>query len=688
MRLGLKHHRMGQLAAAEACYRRVLTTQPGHAEALHLLGLIAHQVGRHGAAVELIGRAIAQNDRNARYFSDLGAALKAHGQLDDAVAALRRAIGINPDLGDAHCNLGAVLRDQGKLDEAVTACRQAIRIWPNDAEAYFNLGILHHDCGNLDDAIVALRQAIRIKSGYAEGHFSLGRVLHIQGKLDEAVVECRRAIEARPDYAEAYCSLGALLFDQGRLDEAVAACRQAIRLRPDYPEAYCNLGLALRTQGKLDEAVAAHREAVRLKPDFVEGYTGLARALHDQNMIEEAVAACRQAIMLQPKCAEAHNNLGLALTTLGRLSEGRAALELAVELAPGNASYRRNLSELTRFAAGDQHFVALEQLARDAGSLSVANRIELHFALGKAFEDVNRHAEAFRQWLDGNALKRAQITYDEAGTLAELNRIREVFTSDLFRTWQNEGNPSAVPVFIIGMMRSGSTLVEQILASHRQVFGGGELTYFAKAMEEIRTGPGASINFPELVSGMTGPDFRDLGNRYLSKIERLAPTATHITDKMPGNFVFAGLIHLAFPNAPIIHTVRDPVDTCLSCFSKLFVAKQNHTYDLAELGRYYRQYQVLMAHWHRVLPDCRILDVRYEDLVSDLEGQARRIVAHCGIDWDPCCLDFHKTERPVRTASAIQVRQPIYRSSVDRWRFHEPFLGPLLQELGLGSDRE
>ena len=232
------------------------------------------------------------------------------------------------------------------------------------------------------------------------------------------------------------------------------------------------------------------------------------------------------------------------------------------------------------------------------------------------------------------------------------------------------------------MPRSGTTLIEQILASHPQVFGGGELWHFRKAVEGIRTALGGSPTFPELVSGMTGDDFRSLGVRYLAEIKPLARSAAHITDKMPANFMFAGLIHLALPNAPIIHTIRDPVDTCLSCFSKLFAGEQNHTYDLAELGRYYRHYQALMEHWHHVLPPGRILEVRYEDVVADLEGQARRIIAHCGLDWDPRCLAFHRTDRPVRTASATQVRQPIYNSAVGRWRVHEPFLGPLLAELG------
>jgi len=323
----------------------------------------------------------------------------------------------------------------------------------------------------------------------------------------------------------------------------------------------------------------------------------------------------------------------------------------------------------------------LEQLAEDT-SLSAVDRMHLHFALAKAYDDMDRHAEAFHQWRHGNALKRRQIAYDEAATLGGLDRVRDVFTADLVRTQQSVGHLSSVPVFIIGMPRSGSTLVEQILASHPQMFGSGELKHLPSAVEGIRSVSGAAAIYPELVSGMIAEDFRDLGARYLAEIQRLASAAKYITDKMPGNFIYAGLIHMALPNAIVIHTIRDPVDTCLSCFSKLFNDEQNHTYDLAELGRYYRHYRAVMAHWHRVLPTGRILDVCYEDVVADLEGQARRLIAHCGLDWDPRCLAFHKTERPIRTASAVQVRQPIYDSAIGRWRAYEPFLAPLLAELG------
>ncbi len=576
----------------------------------------------------------------------------------------------------------------GRLTEAEGCYRRILAAQPDHADALHLLGLLAQKAGRHDLAVHLIGQAIQQDGHIADYFLSLGVALMLQGKFEEVVAACRQAIAIKPDFAEAHANLGLALKRQGKFEEAVAAYRQAIAINPIMVGAHANLAEALSDQGKLDEAIAAYRETVRINPDFAEAHCNLGLALKRQGKFEEAIAAYRQAIAIKPMISEAHANLGEALIKYGHLSEGRAASEQAVRLAPRNAKYLYNLATITRFAAGDPHLAAMEKLARESASLSFDDRIHLHFGLAKAYEDLGRHAEAFRQWLDGNALKRREFVYNEATTLGKMDRVRAVFTPELMLTRENLarenlGNPSSVPVFIVGMMRSGSTLVEQILASHPKVFGGGELDHFHKAMQGIRTTPGGSATFPESVPGMTGEDYRDLGARYLGEIERLAPGAAHITDKMPTNFICAGLIHLALPNAPIIHTVRDPVDTCLSSFSKLFTSEQNFTYDLAELGRYYRHYQALMAHWHRVLPPGRILDVRYEDVVADLEGQARRILGHCGLDWDERCLSFHKTVRPVLTWSAAQVRQPIYTSAVGRWRVYEEFLAPLLAELDL-----
>jgi tetratricopeptide (TPR) repeat protein len=537
------------------------------------------------------------------------------------------------------------------------------------------VAIDHHQAGRLAEAETCYRQIMATRPDHVVTQYNLGVVLHDQGKVDEAIAAYREAIRISPLFERAHANLGHALRKQGRLQESIAAYHQAIRIKPNHAEVHFNLGLALSDQSRFQEAIAAYQNAIRIKGNYAEAHCNIGLVLLKLGVLDEAVVAVRKAIASKPDLAEAHNLLGVALMQLGQLSEAKESFEQAVRHAPTDAAYRLAASEVTRFVPGDPRLAELEQFARDNASRPDTKQIELHFALGKAYDDVGQHADAFRHWLEGNALKRQQIAYDEATTLEELNQVRSVYTPEFIQASQNAGHPSSVPVFIIGMPRSGTTLIEQILASHPEVFGAGELMYFRHVVEGTLAMPGGSAT--------AGKDMRSLGARYLAAVERLAPSARRITDKLPRNFIFVGLIHRALPNATIIHVTRDPVDTCLSCFSKFFTEEQDFTYDLAELGRYYRGYQNLMEHWYRVLPSGRILDVRYEDVVADLEGQARRIIAHCGLDWDPRCLAFHKTERPVRTASAMQVRQPIYNSAIGHWHVYAEFLGPLLEELGL-----
>jgi tetratricopeptide (TPR) repeat protein len=377
---------------------------------------------------------------------------------------------------------------------------------------------------------------------------------------------------------------------------------------------------------------------------------------------------------------EAYSNLGNALLGLGELDLARQAYEKAVDLAPRSGRYYRALLMTKRVAPGDKHLAAMEQLAADMPSLHPVEQAELHFALGKAYADLGQHERSFAHLLDGNAIKRRELVYDETRALNSLYRVRDVFTPDLLNTRRNAGVPSEVPIFIVGMARSGTTLMEQILASHPKVFGAGERQDFPDLATGVQS-PGDPRIFPEVVEALSNRELHRLGETYLNAIVPLAPEAARITDKMPGNFAFAGLIHLALPNARIIHMRRDPIDTCLSCFSILFTKGQPHTYDLAELGRYYRAYEALMAHWRRVLPAGVMLEIHYEDLVANLEGRTREALTFCGLDWDDNCLAFHTTRRSIRTASAGQARRPVYDTSIGRWRPYEAFLQPLIREL-------
>jgi Flp pilus assembly protein TadD len=496
-----------------------------------------------------------------------------------------------------------------------------------------------------------------------------GRKLQQLGQSAEAEMWYRRALAMQPDPADAMNLLGIAAYQTGRCELAVELIRQAIKRNGQNAGYFSNLGTALFGQGKLDEAVSAYRQAVLIKPDYADAYCNLGSTLEQQGDLNEAIIAYRRAISIRPDYADAYSNLGVALEEQGKLNEARNAFERGIELAPGRALSYRLLGDVKRFAAGESHLVAMEKLAQDLPSLPAGEQINLLFALAKAYEDIGDHERSFCNVLQGNKLKRQQIRYRAADTRELFRRIQEIFTLDLMRDKR--------PVFIVGMPRSGTTLVEQILASHPNVCGAGELKFITNAVREL-DGRGAEA--------LSGVQLRQLGASYANTTSKLAPNAERIVNKLPTNLVYAGLIHLALPNARIIHTRRDPIDTCVSCFYRLFSKGNDYTYDLVELGSYYRAYEALMEHWRRVLPPKVMIEVQYEHATTDLEAEARRMVAHLGLQWDDGCLSFYETERVVRTSA--QVRQPIYRSSIGRWRVHERHLGPLIRALGLRSGGE
>jgi tetratricopeptide (TPR) repeat protein len=420
-----------------------------------------------------------------------------------------------------------------------------------------------------------------------------------------------------------------------------------------------------------------------LKPHDHDALNLMGRVAFEREKLEDSIDYYRRALKVKPDLADAYNNMGNALKELGQLDEARAAYVRAIELDPEATGAYVNLADSMKFKPGDPYLARIEALAIKTESLSQKDRIHLDYALGKAYTDLADHKRAFSHLVAGSTAKRNMISYDEADAMAFFDRIENVFTADLIAGKAGGGDSSRRPIFILGMPRSGTTLVEQIIASHPMVRGGGELHELNDAINGVKdTHGGAALPYPEYVPALDPSAMKRLGERYLASVRKRAPEGERVTDKMPSNYYFLGLIHLALPNAKIIHTMRDPVDTCVSCFSKLFSAEQNHTYDLGELGRYHRRYEQLMAHWRKVLPPGSFLDMQYEDVVADLECAARRIITYCDLPWDDRCLAFHETNRPVRTASATQVRQPIYKSAIDRWRLYEEFLGPLLIALG------
>lgn len=681
-KLAREHARAGRLPQAEGILRQILQQRPNDPEALHQLALVAHHAGQTPFAVQLIERALTVNPNEALLQSNIGEMYRRIGQPQKAIEHGLRAITLKSDNPDAHNNLGIAHFDIGDYEGAIRCYDQALALRPRFAEAISNRGNALRQLRRFEEAEAEYRRALAINPSYAEACNNLGSVLRDLDRPGEAEQAYRRALALKPNYVEALNNLVLALKDQHRLDEALAAGQQALSLNPRNGDALAYIGAIYSEQKKVDLAFDALKKSLAIAPNKPETVNMLGRAYFEAGQSEKAIDAYQRAIALKPDLADPFNNLGNALKELGRFDEALVAFETCLALKPESVGTYVNLADTKKFRdQGDKHLTAMEAvLARN--NLSEERRMQLNFALGKAYDDLGRYDEAFARLIEGNALKRKTFTYDEPTVLGYFDRIRNVVTADAVQALSGGGFATTQPIFVLGMPRSGTTLVEQILASHRLVTGAGELKDFSETVNSVRSNDGRQAPFPEFLPVLTPAELARIGEAYANRLARRAPGAQHITDKMPSNFYFLGLIHLALPGAKIIHSNRNAVDTCVSCFSKLFSAEQIQTYDLSELGRYYRGYHGLMAHWREVLPQDAFLDVRYEDVVADTEGQARRILEFCGLPWDAGVLDFHRHDRPVKTASSSQVRQPIYATSVARWRHYEKFVGPLLDELG------
>jgi tetratricopeptide (TPR) repeat protein len=383
-----------------------------------------------------------------------------------------------------------------------------------------------------------------------------------------------------------------------------------------------------------------------------------------------------RALAAEPQTAALHGMLAAQHLAFGRLNEAVQAMDRMIALDPADGLAHAFLSEMKTYTPGDRHLVALERAVSQGAARPANERCVVRYALAKAYSDVGRDEDAFRLRLEASRLRRQTIEYDLAHTLSEFQSLQSVFTPQLMQAKRGLGDPSDRPVFIVGMMRSGTTLVEQILTSHARVFGFGEMPNFRDAVAR------AIQRYPEEVAGLSADDLRRIGAHYLGLSAAAAGGAARVTDKTLVNDVFVGLIHLALPHARIIHVVRDPVDTCLSAFAMNFGTSYPYTCDLSELGRYYRAQRRMMKHWRALLPESAFLEVRYENLVADIESEVRHMLRFCDLDWDPAVLAFDSSARAVWTASAAQVRRPLYKSSVDRWRPSPELLRPLLEGLG------
>ncbi|MFC5431666.1 sulfotransferase [Paraburkholderia denitrificans] len=676
------HWNAGQAEQAEMLAQRVLAAWPGQPDALHLLGVMAHAYGNLDLAISHLRQACLAPRAPAVYSSNLAEMYRQKGMLPEGEEAAQRAVAMDPTLVSAWNNLGILLQEAGKLEQSRACLERVVALSPDWAEAHNNLGNTWRLLGRMDHAQACYGKALTLNPSYAEAHSNLAFLLSTQGSYDEAAQHARQAIDLNPRFVDAYLNLADVEISRQRHDAALRALDMLNAFAPEHPAALTARAKALRQIAHAEEALAIARHAVALVPRSAEAHHTLAMVLQDLSLTDEALQAYEQAATLPGTVAEAAL-VGRAtlLTEAGRKDEALAAFELALARFPGSAQALAARAELRTFSADDPDIPALEACLAQGEQRSLVERIAAHFALGKAYLDIKDPEQAFRHLEAGNRQKRASFDYDGEQTGRWMEHISTGFTPERYAQLAGHGEPSTLPIFIIGMPRSGTTLIEQILASHPQVTGAGELSALRLAIDEIGGFPDGVLAF----DGQAGAQarLRQCGASYLARVAPLAAGRPHVVDKMPGNFLYAGAIPLILPGARIIHVRRDPVDTCLSCYTKLFAGQQPFAYDQAELGAFYRQYERLMAHWRELLPGGAFIEIEYEAVVEDLEGEARRLIGFLGLPWDDACLSFHQNRRVVRTASVNQVRQPIYRTSKGRWHAQARYLGPLLEALGV-----
>ncbi len=597
---------------------------------------------------------------------------------------------------------------KGHLEVAANLCDQALQIAPGFGPAKLLRGMVAARLGRADVAIRHLREVAQADPSCYEAHFGLSAVYRSNGRLQESIQEAKRAVALRPEEPQAHLNLGLALFESSRLPDALQSFEKAIELDPELGAAHHNLGLVLQQLGRREEAVTEFRRTLETSPNAIDTLFALGQALlaggdtkgaaecakralainyrlapalillsnafADENRMVEAEEAAQRAIALDPRSHYPQHALAMLYQQMGRFDDAQRSLERSLTLQPRQGAAYFYMSQIKKSCPEDSWLIGRMEDLLAQGGLPAADMALLHFGAGKALEDIGEYEKAMGHFEQGN---RATYTanygnspFNRERFATGHNRIAELMTAEYLERHRDAGVQSELPIFICGMIRSGTTLAEQIVSCHPDVGGGGELEFWI----ENRW---AAVDFNS--GELDAAKLRELAERYLKLLGAIAPGAARVTDKMPGNSAGLGLIHLALPQARIIHLQRNPLDTCLSIFTTWFKRPPEFAASKEDIVFAYQQYLNVMAHWRKVLPRDRFMDVPYEELAADPQGVIRRMTSFCGLEWDDACLYPDKNTRRVKTPSLWQVRNPVNSSAVGRWRRYEPWLGAFRQ---------
>lgn len=604
------------------------------------------------------------------------------------LGAPRTAIGVleplcrrRPDAPMPQLQLGLALREVGEDEAALNAMRRAVAVRRDFSDAWLALAELLTAMGNTEEADTAFR--VYIGQSASNPRLAGPATMLRENRHREAESQLRKHIQNHPNDVVALGMLADLAAQHGRLDDAEAMLRHCLRLAPSYGAARHNHAVVLMRLSRSDEALQEVDRLLADEPGSVAARTLKAAVLVQRLEHAKAIEAYEDLLDEHPNLPKVWTSLGHAYRTVGQRSRSIEAYRKAIAQAPNFGEAYWNLANLKTFEVTESELAAMQSRLKDR-RLEAEDRTHLHFAIGKALEDRRRFEESFRHYERGNDLRRQALPYDPERLSSLVGRSKRLFTAEFFAQRGGYGATSAAPIFIVGLPRSGSTLVEQILASHSAVEGTMELPHLmdiAKSLVERKAGRDDS-KYPDLLTNLSASELRAAGDDYLdrSRVQRKRGASLFI-DKMPNNFIHLGLIQLILPNARIVDVRRHPLACGLSLFKHLFAHGQDFSYGLRDIGHYYRDYVDLMAHFDEVLPG-RVHRVVYEPLVEQTESEVRRLLDYCSLPFEEACLAFHRNDRPVSTPSSEQVRLPIFRDALEHWRDYAPWLGPLETELG------
>jgi tetratricopeptide (TPR) repeat protein len=702
---GVMLAQVGNYEEALGKWEKAIEIKPDFFEAYSNMGNALWELGRFEESKKACEKAVELAPEFVGGYNNLGLALASLDKKEEAIETWNKGLEVAPTSPDPMINIGNALCELGRPSESEEYCRKALELSPDNSKALYNLGNAQRDQGKLKEAEESYRKAIAVEPSFVDAYNNLSSILIQLHRHEEALTSARYIIAFKPDHATAYYIQAIALKEMGHLEKAEKSARKSLELNPDFVESkveladilfmsdkydeaetllvdameemegnrhnlYLRLSTVLERLNRIDEALEAVEKAMELSPETPEIYYRKAMIHYMNNKTEKALEIIDEALKMRPEFVAALGFKSEVLQSLGKMDEALDITRQAMEMGSVMPSLYLTMSKIKKFTdKDDPDLKRMVELSEKPVAKGYAQKTSINFALFKAYEDLGEYEKAFEHLKIGNDTKRANSVYDKTAQDITFANLKRVFTPEFFEKLKGKGAESDKPIFIVGMPRSGTTLTEQIIMSHPEVYGAGELPYLTEVEKKFGV--------------VSEENCREMGQEYVDIINGLneeSKNARKVTDKMPGNFIRIGQIAATLPNAKIIHCRRNPMDTCLSCYKQLFARGHYWTFNLDEMAEHYEMYRKTMDYWREVLPD-KFLEIDYETTVDDFENQARKLIDYVELEWDDACLTPHKTKRSVLTASKGQVIQPIYKTSVEAWRRYEKQLDPLYQKL-------